>query len=486
MKKTVAVIGAGVGGLAAAARLASRGYQVEVFEKLSECGGRAHMIEDRGFKFDTGPSFVLMPDFFKEVFEDCGEDIKDYLELKTLDISYKIFFPDGDTLTVSKDSEKTKQDLERIETGSGKGFDDFIRYSGDIYNAVKPFLSECLNLRSLLDPAKLLMVPKIHPFSTFWKAAGSFFKTDKLRYAFTFESMFMGVSPFETPAFYSVITYSDHVEKIAHPIGGMYRIPKALEKMAEKKGAKFNYNSEANKITRKKDNLAVVVKGKELDFDIVVSNADLPYSKKVLLGRKLPNYRYSCSVLLFYMGLKKKVGGLEHHNLFFAEDLYKNIDDIFKKDTVSDDPSFYVHVPTVTDRSLAPEGKDILYVLIPVPNLCVNKSGVKKREGHLRKLVIDKMGEVTGEDIEDLIEVEHRFYPEDFTKRYNILNGATFGLSHNLMQSAFFRPPNYEPGVKGLYYAGASTQPGGGLPVVLASSMAAVRLIENDHKPSPD
>ncbi len=476
--RKAAVIGAGVGGLATASRLAARGHEVSVFEKLSQCGGRANVIEDKGFKFDTGPSFVLMPDFFKEIFEDCGEDIKDHLDLKPLEVSYKIFFPDGDTFTVYRDSDRTKQDMERIESGSSAGFDSFIRYSGDIYKAVKPLLSECMTLKSLISLSKLALLPKIHPLSTFWKAASGFFKTDKLRYAFTFESMFMGVSPFETPAFYSVITYSDHVEKIAHPMGGMYQIPKALENVALKKGAKFNYNSEVKQIEEKNDAISLKVNGREEVFDLAVCNADLPYSKSELLGQELPKYRYSCSVFLMYMGLKKKLKGFEHHNLFFARDLEKNIEEIFKTNKVSKDPSFYLHVPTVTDPTLAPEGKEILYFLIPVPNLCVNEKGVDGREEELRDLVLKKMKEITGEDIEPLIETEHRFYPRDFTRRYNILNGATFGLSHNLTQSAFFRPPNYEPRVKNLYYVGASTQPGGGLPVVLAGSMAAVKLIE--------
>lgn len=480
MKKT-AVIGAGVGGLAVSARLAERGYSVDVFEKLPECGGRAHIIEDRGFKFDTGPSFVLMPDFFREVFEDCGEDIAEYLDLKPLETSYKIFFPDGDTFTVSKDSEKTKSEMERIEPGSSRGFDGFLEYAGGIYKAVEPLLSECMTPRVLANPKYLGLLPKIHPFSTFWQAAAKFFRTDKLKYAFTFESMFMGVSPFETPAFYSVITYSDHKDKIYHPMGGMYEVPRALEKMAKSKGVRFHYSLPAEKVERRGGKVGITAGGKDRDFDLAVINADLPYARARLLGRKLPQYRYSCSVYLIYMGLKKKVRGLEHHNLFFARDLRKNISDIFGPGEVPYDPSFYVHVPTLTDPSLAPEGKDILYVLIPVANLCGKTVRPGKDAESLRAMTVEAMNRITGENIEDLIETEHRFYPEDFVTRYNILNGATFGLAHSLMQSAFFRPPNYEPGIRGVYYAGASTQPGGGLPVVLASSSAAVKLIESGY-----
>ena len=184
-----------------------------------------------------------------------------------------------------------------------------------------------------------------------------------------------------------------------------------------------------------------------------------------------------------YLGLRTKIAGLSHHNLLFAQDLKKNVQQIFTDKIIPDDPSLYIHVPTVTDKSLAPPEKDLVYILVPVPNLDHAREDFNQHEQRLRKIVFDKIRRMTGISLEDLIEVEHTFYPQDFTTRYNLVNGATFGLAHTLLQSAFFRPPNIDPAFRGLYYVGGSTQPGGGLPVVISSSRIVADLIGQRSKP---
>ena len=481
LSKKITIVGAGVGGLATAARLAHDGYDVEVFEKLTKCGGRNHILEDKGFKFDMGPSFVLMPDFFEEVFSYCGESLKDYLDLRIIDPSYKIFYSDGETLTVYKDSRRTKEELERIERGAAKQFDKFIQETARIYDIVKPLLYKCVTYKALNNPYYWSLVGKIRAFQSYWNLARKYFKSDKLCYAFTFEAMFMGVSPYQAPAFYSVITYTDHVQKIAHPMGGMYQIPIALEKLARKFGAKINYDCPIEDITQSDGKISLKQGVREIKTDCVVVNADYAYAQTDLLKRKIPEFKYSCSTLLIYLGIKKKLSNLTHHNLFFSKDLNKNLDQIFKDKTIPDEPSFYVHVPTVTDASLAPVGKDILYLLIPVPNLRNNKDELLKHKNRLRRIIFDKINSVCGCNLNDLIEVEHYFYPQDFIDRYNIKYGATFGLAHNLTQSAFFRPANFDLKIKNLYFVGASTQPGGGLPVVIASSRIVADLIKQQR-----
>jgi phytoene desaturase len=475
MKEKIAIVGAGVGGLATAARLSYLGYDLEVYEKLPECGGRAHLIEDRGFKFDTGPSFVLMPDFFKEVFEFCKKDISDYLNLVILDTNYKIFYPDGKTLTIYQDKAKTESELETIEPGASLGYNKFIQATEKIYQSVKPLLYRCFSKADLLRPSTWALIKKLNIGKTYWQLAKKYFKSPELCYAFTFEAMFIGVSPFSTPSFYSVITYSDHVEKIRHPMGGMYQIPLALEKMAKEFGAKFHYNFEVDKI-KKEDRFLIMSGEKKKSADKVIVNADWPYTNQVILKRKIAKLKYSCSVYLIYLGLIEKVEALEHHNLFFAKDLPKNLADIFTNSKIPDDPSFYIHVPTRTDPGLAPQGKDIAYILVPVPNL-EKKYCFKDHEEMIRNTIFNVVKDKLGVDLRDLIEVEHRFYPDDFIEKYNILNAATFGLSHNFFQSAFFRPTNFDSKLKGLYHVGASTQPGGGLPTVLASSKIVTDLI---------
>ena len=478
MSKKVVVVGAGVGGLATAARLAHDGYDVEVFEKLPCCGGRNNLLEDAGFKIDMGPSFVMMPDFFEEAFSYCGEALKDYLDLRVIDPSYKIIYSDGETLTVHRDSSRTKEEIERIEPGSARQFDKFIRETARIYNVTRPLLYKCVTYKSLANPYYWGLIGKIHAFESYWQLARKYFKSDKLCYAFTFEAMFMGVSPYQAPAFYSVITYTDHVQKIAHSMGGMYQIPLALEKLANKFGAKINYNCPIDGIAQAGGQIALKQGSRRVMADYAVVNADYAYTQTDLLKRNIPEFKYSCSTYLIYLGLKKKLDKLAHHNLFFSKDLNKNLDQIFKDKLIPEDPSFYAHVPTVTDPSLAPSGKDILYLLIPVANLTNSGDDLLKHENRIRKLVFDKINNFCGCNLDELIETEHRFYPRDFISRYNIKYGATFGLAHNLTQSAFFRPANFDPKIKNLYYVGASTQPGGGLPVVIAGSRIVADLIK--------
>jgi phytoene desaturase len=480
MGKKIAVVGAGVGGLSAAARLAHDGHDVQVFEKLPQCGGRASLLAEKGFRIDMGPSFVLMPDFYREVFEYCGREIETYLDLKPLDSHYKIFYPDGEILNVYGDPERTKAELERLEPGAAQGYDAFIDETERIYRQVEPLLYQAFTIKDALNPKYWPLLAKLRVLQSVWDMSGRYFKTEKLRYAFTFEAMFIGVSPFQAPAFYSIITYSDQVQKVYHPMGGMYQIPLALERLAREFGAEFSYDAEVQGITKPEDKLLLDFDRGHVEAENVVVNADLAYAQSELLGRRLPNWKYSCSVYLLYWGLDRKVPRLQHHNLFFGQDLEQNLKDIFDRKVIPDDPSFYIHVPTVTDVSLAPPGKEILYVLIPVPNLRDSKEDVREQEARLRQRVIAKVEAVTGVNVEPSIELERRFYPQDFIRRYNIKYGATFGLSHNLWQSAFFRPANMDRRYDGLYYTGASTQPGGGLPVVMASSRIVADLIKQE------
>lgn len=477
LKDKIVIVGAGVGGLATAARLGKQGYNVEVYERLPHCGGRANIIEDRGFRFDTGPSFVLMPDFFREVFDYCERDLEDYLNLKKLDISYHIFFSNGKRMTIYEDKERTKEEIEKIEPGSSCSYEEFIAESGRIYSHVKNLLYACFTKKDAFRPTYWPLILKIKALKSYWQLARKYFHSEELAYAFTFESMFIGVSPFTAPAFYSVITYADHVQKIFHPMGGMYQIPRALERMAKEFGVKFFYDSEISRISKKNGKISLKLNNNEIEADRVVINADYAYARSSLLSENLPKYKYSCSVYLLYLGIKQKIKGLAHHNLFFTSDLRRNLNEIFDRKVFPQDPSFYIHVPTVTDQSLAPKGKDIIYILIPVPNLNGSQQDIGMYEESLKETVLDVLMKRLGIDTKDLIEVEHRFYPRDFISRYNIKYGATFGLSHTLSQSAFFRPANYDSKNRGVYFVGASTQPGGGLPPVIASSRIVADLI---------
>jgi len=481
MSKKIAVIGSGISGLATAVRLSSVGYEVEIFERLSSCGGRNNLLQDNGFKFDMGPSFILMPDFLEEIFSYCGENLKEYLDLKELEVNYKIFYPDIDTFTVYKDTARTKEELEKIERGSSRAYDKFKKEVIRIYNKARPLFYRGLEPQVSKNPYYWFLAYDLKACQTYWQLARKFFKSDKLCYAFTFKSMFIGGSPIETPAFYSGVNYSDLVQKLYYPVGGMYQITSALRKMAEKYKVKFNYETEVNKIKDNQSSLSLAVGDKEIDFDKVVASADYPYVQTELLGRDIPDYGYACSAYLIYLGLKRKIRGFQHHNVFLSKDSDRNQSRIFSGEVLSEDPFFYVDVPTITDLSLAPEGKDLFRILVPVPNLKNPKGNMLGFKEGIRRAVFDKIARFTGLPLDDLIEVEYHFYPQDFIGRYNVKYGSAFGLMHNFKQSTCFRPLNFDPQIKGLYYTGASTQPGGGLPLVLAGSKIVADMISRKN-----
>lgn len=475
--KKVAVIGAGIGGLATAARLSHRGYEVDVFEKLPHCGGRANIIRRDGFSIDTGPSFVLMPDFFKEVFTDCGVDIKDYLTLQPLDLSYRIVYGDDSELPIYGDHERKKQAFERIEKGAGEGYERFMEELRQLYGVVEPLLYECFSFKKVLNPKYWSLLFKLKVLDTYWKMASKYFKDDRISYALTFQAMFIGVSPFRAPAFYSVITYADHAQKVFHPMGGMYQVPTALERLGREFDARHHYDSPVQNIVDEGGKVKIQINNETLEFDQVVINADYPYAKEKLLKRKIKKYEYSCSVYLMYVALDRKIEGLDHHCLFLCNDVKKNLDDIFLKGSVSVEPSFYTHVPTVTDPSLAPQGKDFVYILVPVPNFVKNTYNIADHEEQIRNYVFGRIKKRTAVDLRDITLFEEKFLPQDFDSRYNLKYSSTFGLAHSLFQSAFLRPTNFEEEKGNIFYTGASTQPGGGMPPVLASSKIVADLI---------
>ena len=477
MRDEIAVIGSGVGGLAAAARLAKNGYRVSVYEKLDRCGGVANIIEDKGFKFDTGPSLVMMPDFLEEIFQYCGENLNDYLSLKILDQSYKIFYADGTQLNIYRDSERTKEEIEKIERGGSRGFDRFLQEAQGIDSVLRPLFYRCFSAGNMLSPKFWNIAAGLKMNKSYWQVVSKFFKSVKLRYAFTFQSLFVGASPFSAPGFYSIITYLDHRQKIFHSLGGTYQVPLAFRKMAEKFGAKLFYNQAIKNIRKQGSEFILDTERGAVKADKVVVNADYNYTQKYLLGRKLTPRKYSCSAMMIYLGLNRKIKGLGHHNFFFPADWRKNLREVFNTKQFSQDPFFYVYVPTVTDPSLSPAGKETVCILILAPNLENLRDNIEEHRERLRNAVFSRIKDISGQDLKDSLEVEHRFYPHDFRKCYNLYNGATFGFSHNLVQDIFSLPKNYDHYLKGLYYVGGSTQPGSGLPSVIAGSRIVADLL---------
>jgi phytoene desaturase len=483
----VLVIGAGIGGIATAARLARNGYQVTVVEKNEIPGGRCGQMVKNGHRFDTGPTLFLMPQLYEQTFADLGERMEDHLDLQRVDPTYQIHFKDGTRLSLTSDLHLMQEQLEAIEPGS---FGAYLRYLSEGHRNYHLSLTNLVerDFRSPLEfftLKNLLLVFKIKALHKHYANMGNYFNDHRLKTAFTFQDMYMGLSPFDAPALYSMMQYTEFAHGVWFPIGGMYRVIETLSNIAEKWGVEFTYNSPVKRINIEGSRVAGVtlVNGVNLAADIVVANADLPYVYQELLPQddsvdKFEKLRYGCSALIFTWGLDKQYPQLSTHNLFLAGDTRQSYDPIFKQFTLPDDPSFYVHAPLRIDPSLAPKGHDTLVVALPLGH--INRSlnqdwhDIQRRA---RRIVIDRLKEVGASDLEDHIQFEVKFTPHDWRDRYNLVKGTTHGLSHELLQMAYFRPHNRHSRYRNLYFVGASTHPGTGLPTVLVSARLASQRI---------
>jgi phytoene desaturase len=491
---SVLVIGAGIGGIATAARLAQQGFQVTVLEKCDQAGGRCGRLVREGHSFDTGSTLFLMPEIYTRTFTDLGERIEDYLDLRRVDPTYHIHFKDGTTLALTSDLIAMQAQLEAIESGSFGGFLRYLNEGCFHYKQSLPNVVE-RNFRSLLEyinPKNLLLFLRLKVLLKHYDHIGKYFRDPRLKIAFTFQDMYMGLSPYEAPAIFSLMQYSEFADGVWFPMGGMYRVIEALTEIAEKWGVTFLYDSQVAQIDVN-GRMATGVTldgGRKIQADIVVANADLPYVYQELLpddsaAARLKRKRYGCSTLMFYWGVDKRYPQLGPHNLFFAEDIRQSFDPIFEEHGIPEDPSFYVYAPTRVDPSLAPDGQDTLVVAIPVG--CVNDSDPQDWTPTLkrmRQVVLQRLNEIGITDLGDHIKFEVSCTPHDWHRRLNLVKGSTHGLSHNLMQLGYFRPQNRHNRYRNLYFVGASTHPGTGLPTVLVSArLVTERILQEVNVP---
>lgn len=492
--KSAIVVGAGIGGLATAARLARDGWRVKIVEKEALIGGRAHRIDQAGYCFDIGPTILTMTDVFYDTFAYCGKNFDDYINLTQLEPNYQVFFPDGETIIVSSNLSRFARELARIDAKAPEQFYKFFADVAKIYRLArnqfidKNFdkLTDFINLEAGFALVKGRGLYKLYNF------VSHYFTDPRLRQLFSFQSMYLGVTPYEAPAVYSVVSYMETGLGIWYPQGGMHALSRAFGKLCEDLGVEINTETAIDQILveNKKAVGVRLVSGEELKSDIVVSNADLAYTYKKLLApehrrrysdKKVDKLRQASSALLFYWGVDHPLDGLLHHNIYFSADFKHNLEEIFHEKILPDDPAFYLYVPTKTDSHLAPKGKHVLYVLVPVPNLTGEvdwKQGIKK----IRRRVLERIKTVLGQDITRSIETEAVFTPEDFLTRFNLTDGSAFGLSHHFFQSGYFRPHNVSREVRGLYFVGASTYPGSGVPMVTLSGKLVAERIQTDVK----
>ncbi|MBN1627068.1 MAG: phytoene desaturase [Deltaproteobacteria bacterium] len=489
--KKVIIVGAGPGGLAAGMLLASKGYSVEIYEKEDRVGGRNSFFRLGEYVFDIGPTFFMMKDVLEAVFHKSGKRLEDFVEPIRLDPMYRLKFADGRILYPSPDREKMRQTMENFSEGSFSGYLKYLEKEKKKYDKLIPCLSIPYGKISDFFSRHLLSaVPYLDAHTSLYNVLSRYFDDPDTRIAFTFQAKYIGMSPWTAPGTFSIISYIEHGGGIYHVTGGLNRLSHGMTEAFKQSGGRIHLSSPVRKITVE-DGKATGVEledGRMERADYVVVNADFAYAmtelvdskdRKKWTDRNLAAKDYSCSTFMLYLGVKKEFRDIAHHSILFAEDYKRNVDEITKEMVLSKDFSFYVQNASVTDKTLAPQGKSTIYVLVPVPN---NKSRIdwdSEKQG-FRNRVIDALETRGGyEGLRDNIEVEKIITPKDWKEDHSVYLGATFNLAHNVGQMLYFRPHNEFEEFGNCYLVGGGTHPGSGLPTIYESGRISAELIMN-------
>jgi len=489
----VVVVGAGVGGVAVAGRLARAGHRVTVFEKRASSGGRLSVLERDGFHFDMGPSLLLMPPVFAETYASLGERMDDQLDLVRLDPTYRVHFHDDSSLDLTGDIPRLRTAVEAIEPGSTTSLLRFIAEgSNSYYISLEHFVGRNFySWGEYLSLANLPLLFELKALVKHYDNVSRYFSDPRLRAAFSFQNMYLGLSPFDAPATFTLLQYTELGEGIWFPRGGMSRIGESLTSIAEGLGVRFRYGEPVARIDIQGNRATGVTlaSGETVKADVVVANADLPYVYDKLLpddgsSARLARLKYTSSALVFYWALKGEPDPqLLHHNVFLSEHRYReSFERIFKDLTLPDEPSFYIHAPVRTDPSLAPAGCDALMVLVPVGY--INERQPQDWEAikaKAREAVFARLARIGLKDLRQRILFEANMEPLRYLGEYNLAKGAAFGLSHNFTQVGYMRPRNRHSRYGNLYFVGASTHPGTGLPIVLLSAKLVSERIAREQ-----
>ena len=491
MSRRVIIIGAGPGGLATALLLAKAGADVTILEKQPRVGGRTSLIESDGYRFDLGPTFFLYPQILQEIFQEVGRDLFREVPMTRLDPQYRLTFGAGGELNATSDLERMVTEIAKLSPADGPQFRKFMAY-----NRVKlEKFAPCLQVpfpgwTSLLSARLLAVLPFLKPWKSLHAELAGFFRDPRLQLAFTFQSKYLGMSPFQCPSLFSILSFLEYEHGIWHPTGGCNSITRNLARVAQELGVKIQLNTAVEEIlfTGRRVTGVRTAQG-EQRADAVVLNADFANAMSKLVpdrrrrrwsDAKLAKKSYSCSTFMLYLGVEGRFDQLAHHNIYVARDYRRNLDEIERQHVLSEDPSFYVENPVRTDATMAPAGHSALYVLLPVthqhPNVDWGRERARFRGLALRQLT--KIG--LPADLESRIRFERMVTPADWEGKLDIYRGATFNLAHNFSQMLNLRPQNRFEDFDGLYLVGGGTHPGSGLPVIFESARISARLLLED------
>jgi phytoene desaturase len=482
MNKKVVIIGSGFSSLSAACYLAKAGFDVSIYEKNNTVGGRARQLVKKGFTFDIGPSWYWMPDIFERFFNDFGKSTADYYQLDKLSPAYKIFFSD-DVITIGDSMDKICTEFERIETGSSAHLRKFIAKAQDNYDIAinKIVFKPGLSPFELVTKDTALRVDQF--FKTISGQVRKQFKNPKLIATLEFPVLFLGAKPSKTPSFYSFMNFADFGLGTWHPKGGMYKIIEGMKSLAEELGVSIHTGNAVEKILVDKGRATgISVQNTSVMADFILSGADYHHSETLLD----PEYRqysesywdsktFAPSSLLFYVGFNKKLQNIEHHNLFFDTDFERHAEEIYDEPKWPTEPLFYVNFPSVTDKSMAPEGYETGFFLVPIAPDLEDTPALRQQ---YFDIIIKRLQHRTNQKVENNIIFRESFCVNDFKEQYNSYKGNAYGMANTLLQTAFLRPGLKSKKVKGLYFTGQLTVPGPGVPPSLISGKLVSDLIE--------
>lgn len=488
MKKNVAVIGGGIGGLSAAIRLANKGYKVDLYEKNKTLGGKANVINAEGFRFDTGPSLVTMPFVIEELFESCGEKMQDYLLFKELDLLCRYFYPDGTVLNAYHDKEKFFDEIESKTKDKRETLVKFYNYCSDIYKYTSDtfLFNDNISLKYLFTKSSILALLNLHKIDllrTMNGAVSSFFKDEKLIQLFNRYATYNGSNPYKIPATFNIITHVENSIGGGYLQGGMYELIKALQKLAVKKGVSVFLNSDVKRITLENKKVkSINVNNIEYDYDIIVSNSDVLNTYENLLqdtslpvAKKYKKLEPSTSAVVFYWGVKKITDKPDIHNIIFASDYKKEFEYLFDKKICSDDLTIYIYISSKLSKGDAREGHENWFVMVNAP--CVDGQNWDEEIKKIKSNIIRSINKTFEIDLEKNIVFERIMTPKDMKEKTSSTKGSIYGISSNDKMAAFFRQINKSKEIKGLYFCGGSAHPGGGIPLVILSGKKAADLI---------
>lgn len=487
-KKKVIIIGAGPGGLSAGMLLANRGYEVVTYEKKPYIGGRNGSLKLGEYTFDIGPTFFMMKDVLEEIFQFTGRKLEDYVELRELDPMYRLHFSEDKVFYPTTNREKMIKEIERVFPGHSTGYDRYLKKEQKKYNKLVPCLQ--IPYDNVFDFVKFRFIgalPYLDAHTSLYTRLNRFFKQEDLCLSFTFQAKYIGMSPWQAPGTFSIISFIEHGGGIFHVMGGLNQLSVQMGKIIEEDGGTIHLNRGVKRILV--DGKTVV--GVELEdgsrerADYVVVNADFAHAmthlvderyRKKYSNSKLAKKLYSCSTFMLYLGVNRQYD-IPHHNIIFSDDYRGNVREISETLELSENPSFYIQNASVIDPSLAPAGKSAIYVLVPIAN---NVSGIdweKEKQRYRDKLIglLETKGGLP--DLSKHIEEERIITPTDWEEEMDVYNGATFNLGHNIGQMLIFRPHNRFEELKNCYLVGGGTHPGSGLPTIYESGRISSQMI---------